>query len=382
MEGFVYRTLKEEKVGEKIVCKNPNSVVSLFRHVLNGSNEKSKFLSMTKRIGIAANKYLVRYNSKAKTPQKGHEKRRPVVVIDLSKLKHNIYDCSSLDNICHCGDEEMENKAKNYNNSTPEDLRALHYALADREIITEYEILPEAYKEVNPILVDVLDAVERVAHFKLSKAYEQRKLNGTPKGTEDNAKILLTLINKMIMNDEENELIDIINNLDFEPFENLILENYYNQMLNAYETAKVFKEYIKEDDKEGDKDALYCVFGIKTNIIRKILGNPKIQEKLYKNAKDTMSEKEFERVLQEAQEYYAIQEGLISSKGKEKDYKDEKKEEFYPGDGLSIKVKVKDPMIIPIGVRNEKEQKAFVLQYRVLKKETGYDDSGRYRTIS
>jgi len=381
MSNFVYRAQHGVKPGEDIVCKDPKSPITLFTFIKLGSNCKTKFISTTKLIGVASHKYAVNCD-KGDVPS--YEKRAQIIVADLHKMGEKIHNCSDDTHLREVKDDSLQEKLRIYQDKNIPDREKMainqvfYRTKADMEIIAEDRIPAESYREIPPILVDVLDAFEQVSIP--AEALEQKQVqkkhqyeDTRSQRTED----IMSIINEMIMKDGATDLIQAIGEMEFNPIESFVFSKYYGDRYTMHATAEMFQEYINGNEKYKKSMALDVVSGIRTGIIRKIMSNQKIQGILF----DKMCEKneippsefmqEFIGIMKEAQESYAIPEGLASTTSKETK---EEKSSFLVGPHIAINVNVDDRIDFPIGVELSEEQKSFIVKYRTLQR--GKDSFG------
>ena len=328
MANYVYRSSPEMEKGKDIPCKDPNSPANIVTFIRNGSVMATKFISTTKLLGVCTQKYSVGLKKAGKVIP---GKRPPVVLVDLDNIKDEIHDCSTDEALKAITKEEL-NEAGIEDKSSKAWKMAIDRTKADREIILEYKIPLEAYREIPPMLVDVLDAFEQA-------------------NTLD-SKFCMKVINDMIMEDKANELIDIIDNIKFNEVEQIIISEYYEKMNNMNQVSQDFGQYV--DDKvlknletSKNNSMLKYVTAIKAQITKNILSNEEFRQKIETRKKEIQKEEKgeitdtnYDKLLEK---YYVIPEGAADTTSK----KQKDVNNAFIG-RPNVAIKVKDDEIKPM----------------------------------
>lgn len=207
--------------GGNIECKDSNSDASLRVHLQSGSaqNIKTKYISMTQSIGIAAYHYAL---GDKKNPR---EDRAPVVLIDYTNIP----------------DTDDQNRTREfYNSSTDENKsitgRPLHFAKAAQEVVTSYSIPEECLKEIPPILVDIIYAFE-YNDFNLATQREENGIVDDPEITkyksskisEKTQKYIQELLCDLVFSEDYSEITNLLTQkIPFNDIEKKFMEKYYD----------------------------------------------------------------------------------------------------------------------------------------------------------
>lgn len=287
MSNYVYRAVLENYSKEEgIKCKEKDSDKSLSYHVNFGSkkNVKTKFISTSKKIGIAAYKYAI---GKA---NENRNKRAKIVLIDLDKLPkgQKYYD---LTNDSVLKEQKINRMSKNYCKS-------------DAEVTIEGDIGPECIKEIPPMLVDILFALESSGNAN---------------------KMFYDILLDRVVNDDM-DIDKIIERCKLNKLEHRFIELYYKDMNNMKKTGEQILSEILNDDKEYNIE--FIANSIRTQIIKNV-----VSSQLHRDLK-----------------YYTgpLEGKLQSHYRTEKDRL--KKDCHYFNDYLSIKVNNEDMIKLPGGV--------------------------------
>ncbi len=286
MGNYVFRAQNNDipvQNGEDIWSKNPNDPRGLSYHISKGTGEGTRFLSTTKSIAIAANFYGTgnrRFNDDMKPPISEEQKkendknakkkiqaplvpreRKNIILIDWDKLKENnatVYDCSS---------DEAWKELKSNGTVKGISTTAMNFAKASQEMIIEGKIPADCFRVIPPILVDVIDTLNRM-HL---DAYSQQ-------------------ICDMIMEDKTQELMTVINDVNWSLMERVFIKEHYQNMNNLHQVSKEFEKYAQNplprlNCSFKEYPLLTVVQGIKSQVMMDILSNSQFQELL--ESKDT-----------------------------------------------------------------------------------------------
>ena len=303
MANYVYRALLENYSKEEgIKCKEKDSDKSLSYHVNFGSkkNVKTKYISTSKKIGITAYKYAIGKVNEDRI------KRSKVVLIDLDKLpkEQKYYDLTD------------ENVLKEHKISR----MSKNYCKSDAEVTIEGDIGPECVKEIPPMLVDILYALESSGNA--NKMFYDMLLDRVAEGDMD--------------------LDKIVEKCKFNKLEQDFIKSYYTDMNKLEETAKQILPEIT-DIKDGYNKE-FIVNCIRTKIIKDVVASQLHRDLKY---------------------YTGPLEGKLNSH-----YRNEndrvKKDCYYFNDYLSIKVNNEDIIKLPNGIEYEFDNKNRIKALQVL----------------
>lgn len=290
MANYVYRAVLENYSKEEgIKCKEKDSDKSLSYHVNFGSkkNVKTKYISTSKKIGIAAYKYAIGKVNENRI------KRSKIVLIDLDKLpkEQKYYD---LTDETVLKEQKISRMSKNYCKS-------------DAEVTIEGDIGPECVKEIPPMLVDILFALESSGNA--NKMFYDMLLDRVAEG--------------------DMELDKIIEKCKFNKLEQNFIKSYYTDMNQLEETAKQILPEMLDEKKEDNRE--FIANCIRTQIIKNVVASQLHRDLKY---------------------YTGPLEGKLQSHYRtEKDRL--KKDCHYFNDYLSIKVNNDDMIKLPNGINYE-----------------------------
>ena len=245
MGNFVYRALFNDDIKDGIKCKNPNSNYSLLDFLQLGSTSKTQFISTTKRISVAGEKYSP---GKKQNYNNENKRRSQVVLIDLDKVNERIYNCSTEEKLKELKDELSETV------SSKEWSQILGKGVGDREIIVENNIPVEAFRVIPPILVDVIVAIEH---------------------SNPNCKCIDT-INEMIMNNNLEGLIGAINAIEVDEVQENFKNAYYDEMLSMHTYGRILDKSMTGN--QSNISGFEVANSIKKSFIEKILNDPRVRE--------------------------------------------------------------------------------------------------------
>ena len=290
MANYVYRAVLENYSKEEgIKCKEKDSDKSLSYHVNFGSkkNVKTKYISTSKKIGITAYKYAIGKVNEDRI------KRSKIVLIDLDKLpkEQKYYDLTD------------ENVLKEHKISR----MSKNYCKSDAEVTIEGDIGPECVKEIPPMLVDILFALESSGNA--NKMFYDMLLDRVAEG--------------------DMELDKIIEKCKFNKLEQNFIKSYYTDMNQLEETAKQILPEMLDEKKEDNRE--FIANCIRTQIIKNVVASQLHRDLKY---------------------YTGPLEGKLNSHYRtEKDRV--KKDCYYFNDYLSIKVNNDDMIKLPNGINYE-----------------------------
>lgn len=223
MGEYVYRTQEKYENGNAIMCKNPNSNITIDTYIKNGSRIGSRFISTTKKISIAKYKY-----------SQGENKRNPIILIDFKKLKE-LKDKELKDK--KSKGEKSKDEMYIYDFVDDETLVELlnrltvssrNFVKADREVTIVGDIPAECCKKIPPLIADILSAFE---------------LDGQ-------MRVLINPINDMIMDNSINaEMEKILGKIEFNDLEEKFIKEYYSDSMPTLEAMgkSLFPEAEKSD---------------------------------------------------------------------------------------------------------------------------------------
>ena len=149
MARYVFRALNQSDIERlnanhgrgSILAKRPgNARISLYTFIVSGSRIDSRFISMTDYMSIAD----IKFGSLDPTDKIKRDSR--FIVVDLDFLEEKKLHLST--------GEECFKHTNSLNGM------AIHATESDKEIIYEDEIPEHAYREINPLLVDILTAYD------------------------------------------------------------------------------------------------------------------------------------------------------------------------------------------------------------------------------
>lgn len=405
MKEYSYRAAPELINGKDIECKNPRGRTDIIEFIANGSTKirKTKFISTSKLLGVVVNKHALgkkdlmtnEFIGILKDGEFIKGKRAPIILVDLDAVRKRekeenkdkedketyVYDCSTEERMENINIPQEKKQGKKWE-------KAKINANADREVIITYCIKANEYKQVPPILVDVLDAFEQV-------------------NTED-SKLCMQAINDMIMGNPENEtsdiekIMNIINNMQFNEIEKYIITEYYQNMNTMYQIKENFQQFLDEKDKRhielqgARRDALLeWLTAVKAEITRKIISNKEIQEIIENKKKKIQKENgmietttDYEKILKE---YYVIPEGIVNGTTSKTQHQFEtgdkekktlpKYDCFVGRPNILVKVTKDKPINLPIGMKYIKKDGITIgkIIYKILAKGEVYTQHGELR---
>lgn len=247
---YLFRADGNYKEGQGLVCKNPKANYTVNQHVGAGTDIATKFISTTAKISIAA----IKYSQGEKIDSNG--KRAKVVLIDFGKLK-------SLEN-----QQNLPKKEQYIYDFTDEEqvekyLRGRfqqNAARSDREVTVNGRIPPECCKEIPPIFVDILTALETDIENNLSDCDEEKR-----KQIQEVGEVISNNILDMIMQGKNNALNRIINRVNFNSLEKKFIELYYEQRKTLGSAAKVMFGEMEQGE--------FWANAILTGIIKKVIND-------------------------------------------------------------------------------------------------------------
>lgn len=275
--------------GGNIECEDSNSDTSLKVHIQSGSDPsiKTKYISMTQSIGIAAYHYAL---GDQKNPQKD---RAPIVLIDYNNIP----------------DTDEQNRTREFYNSNIDEHKSItgtvkNFAKASQEVVTSYSIPEECLREIPPILVDIIYAFEyndfnletqsmrnspKINQYKSSKIAEEtqkyiQELLCDLVFSGDYSKITNLFTKKIPFNDIEKKFMEEYYAIDFQNSGNILRKNGKTLPKLETVTQSTLNPYLKE--KFGNKYSPFSFTDpdishyIRGQIINNIIENPDFRELL------------------------------------------------------------------------------------------------------
>jgi len=220
LNGFDIKNL--ENGVENIECKDKESTMDIWTFLQTGTGKKTKFISLSKNIGISAEKYTI---GKKADYTKPLSKRTPVILVDMQKLQDEYPDSTVHDLSTKEKFEDYYGKEYLYKRNGV--ATVMGHAIGDREVIVENSIPKEAFRIIPPIIVDVLVALE---HDILGDKLKYRILNG-------------------IMENEINDetIKDMLSELNLDPLKQNFIENYYNGMFTMHSYGNELENSINNN---------------------------------------------------------------------------------------------------------------------------------------
>ena len=277
---FVFRADREYEDGMSLEPEDLNSKVPLSTHISVASRSKkvkTRFISTTKVIGIAAYKYALGYRHPS-------DQRRKVLLIDIDDNIEK-YDFSDP--------EVLKKHAKGHS--------ATSFVKADQEVTIEGSVPAKNVKEVPPILVDVLYALQdRTAHGKYVQEYEIMANS-----------IMTKIYNGEITQESINKIID---KMPFNDFEKSFIQSYYGNRDKIEVTAEKIIA-----PKKGE-DINFVASCVKQQIVRTFIKSkefldlvPTIEEINKKTLKHSKPG-EMQKIIDEIDNFVGINEYEVSNK--------------------------------------------------------------------
>ena len=408
MREYLYRAAPELNEGEDILCKNAEDNTNIVDFIVKGSKEvknpakamKTKFISTSKLIGVVINKHTLGMKGRKDGSFKGilkngelvRGKRAPVILVDMTAIRKRekevnknrskdnketyIYDCSTSEDMEKINIMEEEKQGRKWKN-------AKDFANSDKEVIIKYCIRNNEYKQIPPVLVDVLDAFEQI--------------------NNEDSKLCMQAINDIIMessrdeNDKLYKIMNTIENMQFNEFEKYIITEYYQNMNAMYQIKENCEQFLDEKERKkiellyNNRDImLEGLTAIKAEIIRKIISNKEIQEIIEAQKKKIQKENgiketttDYGRIIKE---YYVIPEGVVAgmtsqtqaevlkgTNGKRPEYN-----AFIGRPNIRINVNKNKPLFLPIGIKciKKAEMVTYKAIYKILAKGENFTQNG------
>lgn len=160
--------------------------------------------------------------------------------------------------------------------------------------------------------------------------------------------------------------------------EKFVIQEYYNNMYNMQTVANKFKEICIDNANISTEMMLKTLTGVKMQIVKKIMQNKKLQEKIEELKIFEMQKvgvkPHFTNYKDIINNSYEFTEGIISATSKKYDYtysSGTSKNTFIPhGQNLAVAVKKDTQVYLPIGMEYDFEHSEMKPKYIVLEKET------------
>lgn len=250
---YLFRADSTYKEGESITCKDPKSKKRVHDHVTYGTTRKTRFISTTGELSVAAMKFSLG------EPKLSSPKRAPIVLIDFEKLRTiKQQEQAEMPLIYDFTDEEQVEE--HLQGNTP------NLARADREVVIDTIIPAECCKEIPPLLVDILLALKTEIGDDVETRHSKGELLEVGESIYDS-------ILEMIMQGDSKLIERIVSKIEFNELEKRFMTLYYDKM----QTLESVSKTMFGDLEHGE----FLANAILNEIIKKIYKSQAIAQEAY-----------------------------------------------------------------------------------------------------